>query len=73
MANSIQKNDHEMRASISIPRLHVNSLTIILLRFSNELHNKLSARNYIKGIKNLNLFLNLYYQAIKGGVSKMLI
>ncbi|MEM3742281.1 MAG: hypothetical protein QXU28_04295 [Nitrososphaerota archaeon] len=33
-------------------------------------HNKLSARNYMQGITNLNLFLNLftlYYQAMKGG------
>ncbi|MEM2238534.1 MAG: hypothetical protein QXR26_08640 [Candidatus Caldarchaeum sp.] len=33
-------------------------------------HNKLSARDYMRGITNLNLFLKLftlYYQAMKGG------
>jgi len=33
-------------------------------------HNKISARNHIQSIKNLNLFLNLYtlyYQTIKTG------
>jgi len=33
-------------------------------------HHKFSARNHIQGIKNLNLFLNLYtlyYQTIKTG------
>ncbi|MEM4290408.1 MAG: hypothetical protein QXQ48_09110 [Nitrososphaerota archaeon] len=29
-------------------------------------HNKLSARDHIKGTTNLNLF-TLYYQAMKGG------
>ena len=33
-------------------------------------HNKLSARNYEQGIKDLNLFLNLfaiYYHAMRNG------
>ncbi|MEM0348933.1 MAG: hypothetical protein QXD24_01940 [Candidatus Caldarchaeum sp.] len=33
-------------------------------------HNKLSARDYEQGMRNLNLFLNLfalYYQTIKNG------